>query len=175
MRFRDPNEPSNAVIPIGTYCPACHEDAVAVNNHKNNKKWRILDRLLCCIPRKERQAPPPSTSPPSPANELTCLACGFLFAPLQESYSRRNSDILESDKRQQQTDVYHYYADGVILPQPPPLRPPSSVWMRRTGFTPQPELLELMDHVWCGDCGLFVKRVSGTCCSKCGVALKSNL
>ena len=105
---------------------------------------------------------------PSPTTEeLTCLVCGFLFTPLRETYSRPGSDILESDKQGHQNE--YLYSTGNNLP---PLRPPSSAWMRRTGFTPQPELLELMDHEWCVECGLFVKQTNNTSCSKCGAVLK---
>ncbi|KAI8138973.1 hypothetical protein BJV82DRAFT_628586 [Fennellomyces sp. T-0311] len=141
----DPNEPSNAVMPTGTYCPACHEDAVAA---KSNKKRRILDRLLSCLPRRERPI------------QQRCLSCGYTYTPFESPFdSRRNSDILESDMKRR-----------TVLP----LRPPSSAWVTRTGWTPQPELLELMNHVWCANCGLFVEKVNGTC-DKCGTALKSNL
>lgn len=169
---------TSAVMPAAPLirCPACYADAVIIKRAHPSRPRRLgwLKALFtyCYSSRQHHDDESAAYSNKHHDGMRTgeCQACEFAFhfpatgmdeRVSMSSLSRRGSDILESDKRQH---AIH------------PLRPPSAAWVVRTGWTPQPDFLELMQRVWCGECGVFVDKRDATpngCCGQCGSSLRA--
>lgn len=140
-------------------CPSCTSRTISVR--PAYPRFYRLQRALslsCC-------------SAPSASSALSwrahCWACQFRFsfqAPFDDPVSSDSilddtgSAILETDKRHRQ-DI---------------LRPPSSAaWVMRTGWTPQPDLMAMLNDAWCAECGQFVqKQKQISWCPRCGATFK---
>lgn len=163
---------TSAVMPATPLirCPACCADAVVIKRAQSPRPRRFgwfKALFTCCYHSRHHEL---SYNKHDHMRTGECQACEFAFhfpaTGMDErvsisSLSRRGSDILESDKR-------HHSIH--------PLRPPSSAWVVRTGWTPQPDFLELMQRVWCGECGVFVDKRDATpngCCVQCGSSLRA--
>ncbi|ORZ03388.1 hypothetical protein BCR43DRAFT_47509 [Syncephalastrum racemosum] len=143
----------------GLACPSCACKTVSVQ--LAYPRFYHLQRVLslsCCAAR---------SSASTREWRAECWACHFRFsfsAPFDDSNPGDNildecgSVILETDKRHQHD-----------IP-----RPPSSVaWVMRTGWTPQPDLMAMLNEAWCAECGQFVqKQQQISWCPRCGATLK---